>query len=143
MVSSTEPRVTLGQQVLDIQTKYAGQKTQTIRETTEEMGKNYLKNLWEIVEANKHIKQDWYITEILEVEAILVNTMRIHLHPRLTRPKPEWGLGLYKVHVNSGTVTYEWGLPKKHEALIMMANPEGWDSKSIKDIRDFVEGTLV
>src|ERR1700684_2637143 len=140
MVSTSEPKVTLGQQIIDTHVKYAGQKTQTVRETTDEMSKSYLKNLWDLVEANKHITKDWYITEILRVDPFLDNAMHIHLRPRLTRPLPEWGLALHKVNVTTGEIIYQWGLPHLHEAEVIMENPEGWDSKIVKDIRDHVEG---
>ena len=142
MVSSAEPRVTLGQQILDVQTKYAGQKTQTVRETTDEMGKSYMASLWKTVEMHKHMKEDYYIMEILRTDPMLEGVVHIKHIARRTRPKPEWGIGLYKVHVSSGNLEYQWGLPIKPEAIIMLQNPEGWEKKTIKDIYDFVQGTL-
>ena len=138
----TDKRVTLGQQILDNQAKYAGQKTQTIRETTDEMGKEYMRSLERTVLLNKSCKHDYYIMEIMRPDANLIDVVNLKHISRRTRPKPEWGVALYKYHQQSGHLTYEWGLPAKHEALIMMQNPEGWEPKSIKDIRDYVQGTL-
>ncbi len=135
--------ITLGQQVLDVQTKYAGQKTQTVRETTDEMGKEYMSSLWKTVEMNNKETKDYYIMEILRPDSLLEGVMKLKHIARRTRPNPEWGVALYKVCPSSGSVTYEWGLPSAMEAFVMAQNPEGWDYKIIKDIRDFVQGTLV
>jgi len=130
--------------MFDVQTKYAGQKTQTIRETTDEMGKKYMDELIKCAKANleKHNK-DFYILEVIEHDAIIEGVIKVHFQARWTRPNPEWGVGLYKVHAESGNMTYEWGLPRKHEAYIMIENPQGWDSKTMQDIRDYVDGKLV
>lgn len=138
-----EPHVTLGQQVLDVNAKYAGQKTQTVRETTNEMGKEYMKSLWKTIEMHNHMSEDYYIMEILRPDHLLEGVMKLKHIARKTRPNPEWGIALYKVHPSSGTVTYEWGLPSKSEAIIMLQNPEGWDGKIIKDMLDHVNGRLV
>ncbi len=142
-MQSNAPRETLGQQVLDVQEKYAGQKTQTVRETTDAMGKEYMKSLWKVVENHPHVKEDYYIMEILRPDTFLEGVMKLKHVARRTRPTPEWGVALYKVHIGSGTLTYEWGLPHVEEAILMLQEPEGWDSKLIKDIVDFSKGLLV
>lgn len=135
--------VTLGQQVIDVQTKYAGQKTQTIRETTEAMGKDYMKYLWDTIKANeKFSDREWYIIEVLRPSALLEGVMELKLHPRFTRPLPEWGIGLWKIQ-KGGIPVFEWGLPRVEEALMLASNPEGWDSKYVKDVFDYVQGKLV
>lgn len=138
----TEAHKTLGQQVIDVQTKYAGQKTQTVRETTTEMGKKYMESLWKTVEMHNGYNEDYYIMEILKPDGLIEGVINLKHIARKTRPKPEWGVSLYKVRPSSGLVTYEWGLPSSDEAFVMVQNPEGWDSKLIKDIKDFVEGKL-
>lgn len=140
---SKPSKFTLGQQMLDMQIKHAGQKTQTVRETTDEMGKEYMKEI--IACANKGLKdhnKDFYILEVLEHDPILEGVIKLRLQPRWTRPRPEWGIALYKVHAESGTMTYEWGLPQKHEAYIMIQNPAGWENKTMQDIQDFLDGKL-
>ncbi len=52
---------TLGQQVLDVQEKYAGKKTQTVRETTDEMGKKYMQHFEAHLNAHKHLDKPYYI----------------------------------------------------------------------------------
>lgn len=138
-----QPRDTLGQQVLDAQIKYAGQITQTVRETTDAMGKEYMKSLWKVVEDHNHVKEDYYIVEIIQPDMFLEGVMKLKHIARRTRPSPEWGVALYKVHTSSGTVTYEWGLPHVEEAILMLQEPEGWDSKLITDIVEFSKGALV
>ena len=139
----TEARQTLGQQVIDVLTKYAGQKTQTVRETTNEMGKEYMASLEKVIELQKGYNEDYYIMEILRPDHLLHGVMKLKHIARKTRPYPEWGVALYKVRPTSGTITYEWGLPNEAEAFIMVQNPEGWDSKLMSDIRDHVQGRLV
>lgn len=135
-------KVNLGQQIIDAQIKHAGE-TQTVRDTTNEMGKKYMESLWKVVEDHKHLKQDYYIMEIMRPDTFLEGVIKVKHIARRTRPLPEWGIGLYKVHANSGTVTYEWGLPHVEEAIEMLKDPEGWNSKVISDIYDFAKGALV
>ena len=138
-----EEHRTLGQQVIDVQTKYAGQKTQTVRETTNEMGKEYMASLWKCIELQKNETEDYYVMEILRPDSLLEGVIKLKHIARRSRPNPEWGIALYKVRPSSGTVTYEWGLPNEMEAFVMVQNPEGWDPKLMSDIRDFVQGKLV
>ncbi len=141
--STDKKHVNLGQQIIDIQEKYAGQKTQNIRETTDEMGKEYMAQLISCAKTNleKHNK-DFYIVEVLRNDAILESVVKLHLQARWTRPKPEWGMALYRVDAASGNLIYLWGLPQKHEASLMMHNPEGWDQKTMQDIDDYLQGKL-
>lgn len=142
-MSEETPKKTLGQQILDVQEKYAGQKTQTVRETTDEMGKEYMKSLQKVIDMHRNVKEDYYIMEIMRPDANLTGVINLKHIARRSRPKPEWGIALYKYHVESGELTYEWGLPHWSEAMIIAQNPEGWEPKTVKDIYDFVEGTLV
>jgi len=137
------PKQTLGEGLLDIQQKYAGKKTQTVRETTSEMGKEYVKSLEKVIHDHKNVKELYYIMEILKPDAMLEGVIKLVHVARKTRPNPEWGVALYKVDNKLGDITYEWGLPKAEEAYIMMQNPEGWDSKLIRDIKGYLEKTLV
>jgi hypothetical protein len=139
-----QARETLGQQLYDNQIKYAGQITQTVRETTDEMGKKYMEELIKCASdnLNKHNK-DFYILEIIEHDAILEGVIKVHFQARWTRPNPEWGLSLYKVSAESGDLRYLWGLPRKHEVFIMLQNPEGWETKTMQDISDHMQGKLI
>ncbi len=138
----TTERKTLGQQVLDVQEKYAGKKTQTVRETTDEMGKRYMEHFEAHLNAHKHLTKPYYILEIITPDTFLEGVMKLIFQPRWTRPKPEWGIALYKVDNQKGEITLEWGLPKAEEAAIMMANPGGWHPKLIQDIKEHLEGKL-
>lgn len=135
-------KITLGQQVLDNYYKYAGQKTQTVRETTNEMGTAYMDSLWKVIGQHEHLREPYYIMEVLQPETFLEGVIKLKHIARHTRPRPEWGIAIYKVDNQSGVVTYEWGLPRAEEAVIMMSNPGGWDPKVIQDITDFVNGKL-
>ena len=141
---SNQPNPTLGQQLFDYHIKNAGQSTQTIRDTTNEMGKKYMDELIKCAKDNleKHNK-DFYILEVMEHDPFLEGVIKVHFQARWTRPNPEWGMGLYKIHADSGNMTYEWGLPRKHEVDIMIQNPEGWESKTMQDIYDHIDGKLV
>jgi hypothetical protein len=139
---SSVPRATLGQQVLDVQTKYAGQKTQTVRETTDEMGKEYMRSLQSIFEKHQHLPFDYYIVEIIQPDTFLPGAIKVKHIARRTEPFPEWGLAVYKVDNHSGDCTYLWGLPHEAEAMMMLQNPEGWERKTMQDIDDFMKGRL-
>ena len=143
MIEKKAQKKPLGQQLIENHLKYAGQTNQTLRETTDEMGKEYMKSLQKTVELHRGMTEDYYITEIMRPDPNLVGVINLKHVARKTRPLPEWGLALYKVHVKSGELTYEWGLPHWSEAYVMLQNPEGWEAKTIKDIYDFVYGRLV
>ena len=138
-----EKRATLGQQILDVHSKYAGQKTQTVRETTDEMGIEYMRSLWKLIEQHQHLTEPYYIMEIIQPDTFLDGVIKVKHIARQTRPVPEWGIALYRVDNKLGECFYEWGLPHQAEALIMAQNPEGWEKKTMDDIRDFVQGKLV
>ncbi len=142
-IQSESPRVTLGQQILDKHAKLKTQDTQTVRDTTDEMGKEYMKSLWKLVKQHENLQEDWYITEIITHDTFLEGVMKVKHIARRTRPNPEWGIALYMVHPKSGQLSYEWGLPHVEEAILIMKEPEGWDRKIVKDIMAFAEGTLV
>lgn len=132
-------RVTLGQQVLDVQTKYAGQKTQTIRETTDEMGKKYMQSLWNIIGEHNHITEDYYISEFMKTDSILPNTIHCKHVARLTMPLPEWGIACFRVSNRESECFYEWGLPSEAEGELIKQNPLGWDVKTVDDVTRFLK----
>jgi len=134
---------TLGQQVMDVHAANGGRFSQTIGETTSEMAKEYLKSLWKIVEDHQHIKEPYYIMEIIQPDQYLEGVIKLKHIARRSRPLPEWGVALFSVDNHTGALKYEWGLPTIGEAEIVMSAPEGWDPKMVKDIRDFVLGNLV
>jgi len=141
-MQSESPRVTLGQQILEKRAKASAQDTQTVRDTTNAMGEEYMKSLWTLVKKHENLSEDWFITEIITHDTFLEGVMKVKHIARRTRPNPEWGLALYKVHPKSGTLSYEWGLPHVEEAIHIMKEPEGWDKKIVKDIMAFANGTL-
>ena len=138
-----QEKKTVGQQVVEVQEKYGGTKTQTARETTNEMSKEYLMSLEKIINDHQNIKEPYFILEILRPDPFLEGVIKLTHVARRTRPKAEWGLALYKVDNAGGELIYEWGLPRAEEAYLMMQDPEGWDAKLIKDIRDHIQGILV
>jgi len=140
---SESPRATLGQQLLDKHANTTGQGSFEVGEMGREMGKEYMKSLWKCVKKHENLQEDWYITEIITHDTFLEGVMKVLHIPRRTRPSPEWGLALYKVHPASGQLSYEWGLPHVEEAIQIMKEPEGWDKKIVKDIMTFAKGELV
>lgn len=134
--------ITLGQQVINTYHKYAGQSLQNVRDTTNEMGKVYMDSLWKVVSEHEHVQEPYFIVEILQSDTFLEGVIKLKHIARYTRPRPEWGLALYKADNKNGALTYEWGLPRAEEALIIMSNPPGWDKKMVQDIADFVNGKL-
>ena len=140
--SLVEPRKTLGQQIEELHASSASDTDQTVRDTTNEMGKKYMESLWSLVQQHIHLTKPYYILEIMKPDSHLTNTVKLLHVARWTRPVPEWGLALYRVDNSLGEVFYEWGLPHVNEAEFMMHDPLGWDPKMIKDIQDFREGKL-
>lgn len=139
----TDKKETLGQQWLNVQEKYAGQMTQNVRETTTAMTKSYYESFEKIWNAHKHVTQDYYIWETMRIHPKLDGVIECKHVARLSRPIPEWGTTLFKVSNQNGECIVEWGLPAKHEAMIMMQNKEGWDENIISDIEKYLAGTLV
>lgn len=137
-----QEKKTLGQQVYEVQNKYAGQKTQTVRDTTNEMGKEYMASLRKVLEQNSHVKGEYYIMEIMKPDSYLDGVIRLWHIARRTRPTPEWGIGLFKMNNTTGELKYEYGLPHAAEAHRMLEDPYGWDPKVMKDIKDMIAGTL-
>jgi len=134
---------TLGEMVLKVHEKNAGRMSQTIGETTHEMAKEYLRSLEKIINDHKGYPDPYYIMEIIQPDQYLEGVIKLKHIARKTRPTPEWGIALYSVDNKKGELRFEWGLPTVGEAEIVMSGPEGWDPKLVKDIRDFVNGTLV
>ena len=68
--------------MLDMRIKHAGEKTQTIRETTDEMGKKYMEDIVKLAESElqKHNK-DFYILEVLEHDPILEGVIKLRFKP--------------------------------------------------------------
>ena len=143
IIQSGSPRVTLGQQLLDKHARTSAHDTQSVRDTTDAMGEKYMESLWKLVKMHESLQEDWYITEVIQHDTFLEGVMKVKHIARRTRPRPEWGIALYKVHPNSGTLSYEWGLPHVEEAILIMKEPEGWDRKIVKDIMAFAKGELV
>ena len=137
-----QPKKTLGQEIYEVHNKHAGQKTQTVRETTNEMGKEYMASLRKVLEQNSSVKGDFYIMEIMRPDSHLDGVIRLYHIARRTRPKPEWGTALYKRNNENETLTYEYGLPHVAEAERMLREPYGWDEKVMRDIKDMQAGKL-
>lgn len=137
-----QPKKSLGQEIYEIQNKYAGQKTQTVRETTNEMGKEYMASLRKVLEQNSAVKGEYYIMEIMRPDSYLDGVIRLYHIARRTRPKPEWGIALYRRNNEAETLIYEYGLPHAAEAHRMLEDPYGWDPKVIADIQDMRAGKL-
>lgn len=130
---------TLGQQVLDTQEKYAGQVTQNIRDTTNEMGKEYMKSLWSIIESHAHLTTKYYISEFMKRDTIIPDAIHCKHVARLTMPLPEWGLACYRIDNQVGECFYEWGLPSEAEGEMILMNPLGWDKKTADDVIRFAK----
>jgi len=134
---------TFGQEWSDVQTKYAGQKTQTVAETTEAMSKDYLESLHKVIKDHEHIKEPYYIIEVLKPDSFLEGVIKLTHIARRTKPRSQWGIAVFEVDNEKGECRYLWGLPKAEEAFIMMQNPGGWDAKLISDIQLHLDGKLV
>lgn len=132
-----EVKKTLGQQIYENHIKYAGQFTQTARETTDEMGKEYMKSLEKCLSMNSKIRKPYFIYEILRPHSVFPNVIECKHIARFTEPLPEWGTALYKVDNVSGEWWYLWGLPHEIEAARFMVNPFGFEKKTIDDIVSF------
>ncbi len=140
---SESPRATLGQQLLDKHANTVGQGSHTVGDMGHAMGEKYMESLWKIVKMHEKLEEDWFISEVIQHDTFLEGVMKVKHIARRTRPHPEWGMALYKVHPKSGTLSYEWGLPHVEEAILIMKEPEGWDKKIVKDIVAFSKGELV
>lgn len=141
LISPISEKKTLGQQWLDVQEQYAGE-TQTIGDTTRSMTKSYLESFEKVWNEHKDLKEDYYIWEAMRIHPKLAGAIECKHVARKTRPLPEWGTTLFKVSNKNGECKVEWGLPAKHEAMIMMQNKEGWHPDIIKDIESFLSGRL-
>ena len=132
-----EVKKTLGQQIYDNHIKYAGQFTQEVRETTNEMGKEYMRSLDKCIEMHAHHRKPYFVYEILRPHSHFPNVIECKHVVRFTEPLPEWGTSLYKVDNSSGEWWYLWGLPHEIEAMRFMMNPIGYEKKTIDDIVSF------
>jgi len=137
-----QEKKTLGAEIFEVHNKYAGQKTQTVRETTNEMGKEYLASLDKVLNKHAHYKEPYYIMEILKPDSHLDGVIRLWHIARKTRPTPEWGIAVYKRDNAADTLTYEYGLPHAAEAHRMLEDPYSWDPKVMRDIKDMQLGLL-
>jgi hypothetical protein len=141
-LNPTPKKKTLGQQVLENAAKYDGQFLQDVRETTDEMGKQWNRELGKIIEGNKHLVGKYYINIILKKEIMFENVLKAIFVIRRTRPTPVWNSTVYSFNNDTQDLLLEWVLPSADEAAFMLRDPEGWDPSLIKDIYDFVNGRL-
>lgn len=145
IIETAEPekKETFGQQVARVHAQNSGKLVQTIGETTSEMAKEYIRSMEKMVNDHQHYREPYYIMEIIKPDGLLEGVIKMVHIARKSRPRPEWGIALYKVDNQKGTLTYEWGLPLHREAVIVMENPGGWDPKIVEDITAFVEKRLI
>lgn len=131
---------TLGKQLLDVRSKDF--HSQEVRETTNEMGNEYMESLWGLVDQHDHLPGIYYIMEIMQHDQFLEGVIRVKHIARRTPPKPEWGVACYKVNNTTGQFTYEWGLPVQQDAWMVMQNKDLFDSKMVEDIEKHLKGEL-
>ena len=133
---------TLGMQILENAAKNDGQFLQDVRETTDEMGKQFLKELGEVITNHRGVSGKYYINVILKKEIMFENVVKAIFIARRTRPRPEWNSTLYSFNNDTQDLILEWVLPSANEAEFMLKDPEGWDPSLIKNVFDFVKGEL-
>lgn len=131
---------TLGKKLLDVRSKDT--PSQEVRETTNEMGSEYMKSLWSLVDQHEHLPGIYFIMEIMQHDQFLDGVIKIKHIARRTPPKPEWGVACYKVNNTTGELTYEWGLPIQQDAWMVMQNKDLFDSKMVEDIEKHLKGEL-
>lgn len=131
---------TLGKQLLDVRSKE--QHRQEVRETTNEMSKEYLQSLEKVIDQHEHIPGIYYIMEIMHHDHFLEGVLKLKHIARRSPPRPEWGIGCFKVDNTHGEIYYEWGLPLEQDAFLVLQNKEHFDLKLVEDIEKHLRGEL-
>lgn len=141
MTDSIVPKKeTLGKQLLDVRSKDF--HSQEVRETTDEMGKEYMDSLYKLIDQHEGLPGIYYIMELMSHDQFLEGVLKVKHIARRTPPRPEWGVSCYKINNTHGEITYEWGLPNQQDAWFVLQNKEHFDPKVVEDIEKHLKGEL-
>lgn len=143
IIDSIHKKKTFGQVVVEKFERGELDDKQTARETTNEMGKTWNKELEDVISKHAHYDEPYYIQVVLKHEALFPNAIKAVFIARKTRPLPEWNNTLYKMDNKLGMLTLEWTLPDELNALQVTSRPDLFSSELVHWCLDMARGTLV
>lgn len=141
--------VRVGQAVVDILSK--DQPDQTVEETIEAFGPDFVKELQDTIEKNKGKYQSpFYVFILTKKEMWAVNVVRNFFIARQTNPSglemvkqyPNYMKTLYKVDSKKGTLELKWSIPGHQECLSICKTPSSYDPELVSWILQCYAGNL-
>lgn len=142
MDSFKPKKKTFGQQVIDKFENGDLDEKQTARETTNEMGKSWNKELEDVITKHTFYKEPYYIQVILKHEPYFENAVKATFCVRRTRPTPNWNETLYKMDNKTGALTLEWTLPDELNATQVTLRPDLFDENLVTWCKYHFKGQL-
>lgn len=143
IVDSVKNKKTLGQQVLDKFESGEYEQKQCARETTNEMGKSWNKELEDCITKHAWVREPYYIQVILKHEPLYPNAVKAVFFVRKSRPLPEWNTTLYKMDNKLGMLTLEWTLPDELNSIQIVSRPDLFSEDFVRWCQEMAKGTLV
>jgi hypothetical protein len=128
----------VGQAVVDILSKE--QPEQTVEETIDAFGPDFVKELESTIESNKHRYQSpFYVLILTKKEMWACNVVRNFFIARQTYPLatdiikdyPNHTKTLYKVNTDKGSLEIMWCLPGHQECQAIARNPGSFDRELV------------
>lgn len=139
----------VGQAAIDILSK--NQPDQTVEETLDEYGKDYVKHFETAVkDGSKRYVNPFHVLVLSNKEMWAPNVMRNWFIPRQTAPRahemiydyPNHMKTLYKIDVVSGKAELLWTLPGKQDCQSIMKTPQSYSPDLVKWIMDAFSGLI-
>lgn len=142
-----ETKQTVGQAAYDILSK--PQAPQTVKDTEEEMLKNYVDSLIEAAMRGEKLygqEDSFYVCVQTRRERLLSNVIRNQFYPRQTRPTPQYDLALYHYNPKDENLSFVWCIPDKETVQTISSPwyrcPKG-EEQLCEFVKSFVSGTLI
>jgi hypothetical protein len=107
---------------------------QTVKDTVDLMGRDYMERLRKVVLENRDL--DEYVIQVLMRRDLpLRDSLHIRFITRRSLPYPSWDEAVYVVDNKEGTVDLWWSLPAEAEARQIMKRPDLFDDKTYGDVK--------
>lgn len=144
-----EKKRTVGQEVQKILSK--DQPEITAGEILEESASSFMKELFSVVEANKHsYESPFYVFVFTHKEFWAVNVVRNWFVARQTPPfatdmisqYPHHAKTLYKVNYHNGTIDPVWNIPGIEDCRSILKNPSFYNPVLVEWIQKAFKGEL-
>jgi hypothetical protein len=140
----TKKRDTVGKIATELMQQEA--PTRDPIELEREMHKDYIKELFAIVDRDKTVyPTDFYVVVITKKEPLMQNVLRNYFFTRYSCPTPDYDQTVYKFHQKEQAIEFLWVIPSRDTCFMLKDNatkvaPE--EQELLKFVMYFDDGTL-